>query len=98
MKLFVPLILIGALLLAACDQKTGSTTVTSNAATGEVTETQTGSGSAITKLEPGKWEVKTQVSDLKMANMPKGVSSTPPAQTNSICLTAEQAAKGLPNY
>ncbi len=94
MKLFVPLILIGALLLAACDQKTGSTTVTSNAATGEVTETQTGSGSAITKLEPGKWEVKTQVSDLKMANMPKGVSSTPPAQTNSICLTAEQAAKG----
>ncbi|GAA3255709.1 DUF3617 family protein [Sphingomonas yabuuchiae] len=37
--------------------------------------------------------MKTQVSDLKMANMPKGVSPTPPAQTNSICLTAEQAAK-----
>jgi hypothetical protein len=94
MKLFIPLMATAALTLAACDQKTGSTTVTSNAATGEVKETETGAGSAIAKLQPGKWEIKTQVSDLKMKDMPKGVSSTPPAQTNSICLTAEQAAKG----
>ncbi|MEG3091558.1 DUF3617 domain-containing protein [Sphingomonas sp. PB1R3] len=94
MKLFIPLMATAALTLAACDQKTGSTTVTSNAATGEVKQTETGAGSAVAKLQPGKWEVKTQVSDLKMKDMPKGVSSTPPAQTNNICLTAEQAAKG----
>ncbi|WP_294203434.1 DUF3617 domain-containing protein [uncultured Sphingomonas sp.] len=94
MKPFIPLMAVAALSLAACDQKTGSTTVTSNAATGEVKETETGAGSPVAKLQPGKWEIKTQVSDLKMENMPKGVSSTPPAATNTVCLTAEQAAKG----
>ena len=93
-KAFGPLILVGALSLAACDQKTGSTTVTTNAATGEVTESRSGEGSPAANLQPGKWEIRTQVSDLKMANMPKGVSANPPAQTNSVCVTAEQAAKG----
>jgi hypothetical protein len=93
-KLFVPLILIGALPLAACDQKTGSTTLTTNAATGEVKATSTGSGVEMPRLQPGKWELKTQVSELKMSNMPKGANPTPPAQTASLCITAEQAAKG----
>ena len=53
-----------------------------------------GTGGTAIDIRRATWEVKTQVSDLKMANMPKGVSPTPPAQTNSICLTAEQAAKG----
>lgn len=83
-----------ALALAACDRKTGSTTLTSNAATGEVTTTGSGSGTPPPKLEPEKWEVKMQASDLKMANMPKGIPANPPVRTSSVCLTREQAAKG----
>ncbi|PCG14102.1 MAG: DUF3617 domain-containing protein [Sphingomonas sp.] len=83
-----------ALSLAACDRKTGSTTVTTNAATGEVSATSSGTGAQPVKLEPGKWEIRTQVSDLKMKNMPKGVGANPPPATMSVCITPEQAAKG----
>ncbi len=95
MNKLIPLALVGALALGACgDQKTGSTTLTSNSATGEVTSTETGAGAETPKLQAGKWEVRTQVSDLKMANMPKGMPANPPAQTNTVCITPEQAAKG----
>jgi hypothetical protein len=94
-KKLIPLVALGALALSACgDQKTGSTTLTSNSATGEVVSSETGSGAETPKLEAGKWEVRTQVSDLKMANMPAGMPANPPAQTASVCITPEQAAKG----
>lgn len=95
MQKLIPLAALGALALSACgDQKTGSTTLTSNAATGEVVSSETGSGAETPKLDAGKWEVRTQVSDLKMANMPAGLPANPPAQTTSVCITPEQAAKG----
>lgn len=95
MKKLIPLAALGALALTACgDQKTGSTTLTSNSATGEVVSSETGAGAETPKLQPGKWEIRTQVSDLKMANMPAGMPANPPAQTNTICITPEQAAKG----
>ncbi|WP_156347652.1 MULTISPECIES: DUF3617 domain-containing protein [unclassified Sphingomonas] len=95
MKKLIPLMALGALALSACgDQKTGSTTLTSNSATGEIVSSETGSGAETPKLEAGKWEVRTQVSDLKMANMPAGMPANPPAQTASVCITPEQAAKG----
>ncbi|MFD1035286.1 DUF3617 domain-containing protein [Sphingomonas hankookensis] len=95
MNKLIPLTLVGALALGACgDRKTGSTTLTSNSATGEVTTSETGAGAETPQLQPGKWEVRTQVSDLKMANMPKGMPANPPAQTTSVCITPEQASKG----
>lgn len=95
MKKLIPFAALSALALSACgDQKTGSTTLTSNSATGEVVSSETGSGAQAPELQPGKWEVRTQVSDLKMANMPAGMPANPPAQTATVCITPEQAAKG----
>lgn len=87
------LIASAACALAACNQKTGSTTITTNSQTGEVTTTGTGGGAQSIKLQPGEWEVKVQVSDLKMAEI-AGAPSKPPAITSKTCITPEQASKG----
>lgn len=79
--------------LAGCDSKTGTTTITTNSQTGEVTTSGTGAGAQPLKLQPGEWEVKIQVSDLKMASMPNA-PATPAAITSKTCITPEQASKG----
>lgn len=79
--------------LAACQQKTGTTTITTNSQTGAVTTTGTGAGAQPLGLKPGQWEVKVQMSDLKMPSMPNAPSA-PPAITSRTCITPEQAAKG----
>lgn len=85
------LIATAACALAACNQKTGSTTITTNSQTGEVTTS--GSGAKSLNLQPGEWEVKVQVSDLKMASMPNAPAA-PAAITSKTCITPEQASKG----
>lgn len=79
--------------LAACQEKTGTTSITTNSQTGEVTSSSTGSGAAPVKLQPGKWEVKVKVSDLKMPSMPNAPSA-PPEVSTTTCITPEQAEKG----
>lgn len=87
------LLIAGACALAACQQKTGSTTITTNAQTGAVTTTGTGGGAQSLGLKPGQWEVKVQMSDLKMASMPDAPPA-PPAITRKTCITPEQASRG----
>jgi hypothetical protein len=53
------------------------------------------SGSGGTTMQAGKWEMTTEVIDVKMANMPAGVTipKTPPQKSTS-CMTADQAKIG----
>jgi len=85
-----------ALALAACGEKTSSTTITTNSATGTVTATGDAPPSAATLgLQPGKWETKIEVTDLKMSGMPAGMTVPKPApMTTTTCMTPEQASKG----
>jgi ABC-type Fe3+-hydroxamate transport system substrate-binding protein len=82
-----------ALALAACGQKSGSTTtITTNSATGTVTTTGDAPPSAASLgLQPGKWETKIEVTELKMSGMtvPK-----PAPVTTTTCMSPEQASKG----
>lgn len=84
---------VAVIALAGCNQKTGSTTITTNSQTGEVKTTGTGAGAQSLNLQPGEWEVKMQVSDMKMPSMPNAPAA-PPAMTTKTCITPEQAAKG----
>lgn len=92
-----PLILAtAALTLAACGQKTSSSTITTNSATGTVTTTGDAPPSAAALgLQPGKWETKVVVTDLKMSGMPAGMTVPKPEPvTTTTCMTPEQASKG----
>jgi len=93
-----PLILAATatLALAACGEKTSSTTITTNSATGTVTTTGAAPPSAAALgLQPGKWETKMEVTDLKMSGMPAGMTVPKPAPvTATTCMTPEQASKG----
>ncbi len=84
------------LALAGCGQKTSSTTITTNAATGTVTtKGDAPLSAAALGLQPGRWETKMVVLDRKMSGMPAGVT-LPKAEpiTVTTCMTPEQAAKG----
>lgn len=87
------LIAVAACALAGCQQKAGTTSITTNSQRGEVTTTNSGAGGQPLGLRPGQWEVKVAMSDLKMANMPKNAVAPPPV-TSTACITPEQAAKG----
>jgi hypothetical protein len=84
------------LALAACGEKTSSTTITTNSATGTMTSTGDAPPSAAALgLQPGKWETKIEVTDLKMSGMPAGMTIPKPApMTTTTCMTSEQASKG----
>lgn len=85
-------VILAALALAACGQKTGTTTITSNSETGTVTTTTSGNPptAASLGLQPGKWETTITVIDAK--GLGPDVKSGP--QKISTCITPEQAAKG----
>jgi hypothetical protein len=90
-----------ALALAACGEKSGSTTttITTNSATGTVTSTGDAPPSAATLgLQPGKWETRMEVVESKMSGMPAGMTlpKTDPT-TITTCMTPEQASKGPGN-
>lgn len=85
-----------ALALAACGEKTSSTTITTNSATGTVTTSGDAPPSAAALgLQPGKWETRMEVTDIKMSGMPAGMTVPKPApMTTTTCMTPEQASKG----
>ena len=76
-----------ALALAACGEKTSSTTITTNSATGTVTSTGDAPPSAAALgLQPGKWETKIEVTDLKMSGIRAGMTVPKPAPvTATFC-------------
>jgi hypothetical protein len=94
-KLFV--VVAATLTLAACNQPSGTTTITSNAETGTTTTTTTGNApsAAAMGIQPGKWQTTVDVVDSKTSGMPAGIPAPPkPAPTTiTACVTPEQAAR-----
>lgn len=87
---------VAALTLAACGQKTSTTTITTNSETGTVTTTGDAPPSAAALgLQPGRWETKMEVIDRKISGAPAGMNLPKPEPiTMTTCMTPEQAAKG----
>jgi hypothetical protein len=84
-----------ALALVACSQKSGTTTITSNAETGTTSATTIGNPptAASLGLQPGKWETTISITDLEM----HGVRRAGPqagGEKVTTCVTPEMAAKG----
>ncbi len=100
MKRTAPLILV--LALAACNQQTGSATITTNSQTGKVTTETTGNAptsAAALDIKPGKWETTITTLDLKTTGLPKGMPANmmppkPGPVKVTACVTAEDAKKG----
>lgn len=97
-----PLIVATATLaLAACGQKTSTTTTFStNSTTGTVTTSGDAPVTATSLgIQPGKWETTITTLDMtttgEPADMPKGmVPQKPGPRTIAACVTSEQASKG----
>ncbi|WP_066589708.1 DUF3617 domain-containing protein [Sphingomonas pruni] len=97
-----PLVLAATatLALAACGEKTSSTTITTNSATGTVTTTGDAPPTvASLRMQPGKWETTITTLETKTSGLPAGMPAgmTPPKpapQTITACVTPEQATKG----
>ena len=52
-----------------------------------------GGGGAAVAMQPGQWEIRTEVVRMEVPNMPQGMSPpTPPPTTVNTCLTPEQAS------
>ena len=78
---------IAALLLVSC----GGQDSTEPSAEGEKASPAGGGGGAAT-MQPGQWEITTEVVRMSAPNMPQGVNMpTPPPTTVRTCLTAQQA-------
>ena len=52
-------------------------------------------GGAGAAMQPGEWEITTEVTGLEAPNLPAGMSKSamPPPTTTRVCLTAEQVAQ-----
>jgi hypothetical protein len=89
-----------ALALAACGEKTSSTTITTNSETGTVTTTgDTPPTAASLNMQPGKWETTITTLETKTSGLPAGMPAgmTPPKpapQTITACVTPDIASKG----
>lgn len=84
---------VAVLLLASCggpgdnQQKAESGNAATPAASG------VGAAGAAVAMQPGQWEITTEVLRMEVPNMPKGVSApTPPPTTVRTCLTPQQAS------
>lgn len=76
---------IAVLLLAACGGQSGN----EQGAEGEAG----GAAGASVSLQPGQWEMTTEVVSMNIPNMPAGMTPPmPPPTTVRTCLTPEQAA------
>ncbi len=74
------------LALAACGSDGGSDSANGGSEAG-------GATSAGVNMEPGQWEMTSQILSMEVPGMPAGTQMpTPPATTISMCLTPEQAA------
>lgn len=89
-----------ALALAACGEKTSSTTITTNSETGTVTTTGDAPPTAASlNMQPGKWETTITTLETKTSGLPAGAPAgmTPPKpgpQTITACVTPDMASKG----
>jgi hypothetical protein len=97
---------IAVVLLAACSSGGGGGNVqqaeeNGSALNGSAATSGAGpaAGTATATLQPGQWELKTEVLRMNVPNMPAGVSPPmPPPSTVTYCLTAEQARQPNANF
>ena len=82
---------VAALLLVSCG---GGTDANQQKAEGgnAATPAASGAGAAVA-MQPGQWEITTEVLEMEVPNMPKGVNGpTPPPTVVRTCLTPQQAS------
>lgn len=81
-----------AALLASCGGQSGNQQA-APAGNEAAPAAATGAGAAAgaTALQPGLWEITTEVLRMEVPNMPQGISAAPPPTTVRSCLTPEQA-------
>jgi hypothetical protein len=100
MKMIRSIAAAAALLLASCGgqsanqqaDQSGNAAAPAAATTAAGTTRAAGAGGGGAALQPGQWEVTTQVVRMEVPNMPAGMTPpTPPATTVRTCLTPEQA-------
>ena len=83
-------------LLASCSGGGGS--ANDQAAKSEKAAAAGGAGGGIA-LQPGQWELRTEVVRMNVPNMPQGMSPpAPPPTTVTYCLTPEQARQPNANF
>ena len=81
---------VTVLLLASCGGPSGNE---QNAEGGNAATPAPSGAVAAVAMQPGQWEITTEVLRMEVPNMPKGVSSpTPPPTTVRTCLTPQQAS------
>ena len=79
---------ITALLLASCGGESGE-----DQAAEKGKAAAAGGGGGGVSMQPGQWEIRTEVVRMEIPNMPQGMSGPmPPATTVSTCLTPQQAS------
>jgi hypothetical protein len=85
------IIAISAILLAACGSEAGNEQAAANKAA-PASSGGGGMAAGAMTMQPGQWEIRTEVGRMEVPNMPAGMSPpTPPPTTVNTCLTPEQA-------
>ncbi len=92
----VSIIAIATILLAACGSDAGNEQAAGNAAAPTNADGGSGGGGGMAAgavtMQPGQWEIRTEIGRMEVPNMPAGMSPpTPPPTTVNTCLTPEQA-------
>jgi hypothetical protein len=83
-------IAIAAVLVASCGGPSGNRQAAEDG--NAATPAGGGGTTAAVAMQPGQWEIVTEVVRMDVPNMPKGVSApTPPPTTVRTCLTPQQA-------
>ena len=91
------IVAIATVLLASCSGGGGS--ANQQAATGNAATPGGGGGGSGLSLQPGQWELRTEVVRMNVPNMPAGMSPPmPPPTTVRYCLTAAQASQPNANF
>lgn len=81
---------VAVLLLASCGGPSGNR---QKAEAGNAATPAPSGAVAAVAMQPGQWEITTEVLRMEVPNMPKGVSApTPPPTTVRTCLTPQQAS------
>lgn len=85
--------IVGLSILAGCSGQ-GENTAGNNAATAVASNAQaTAAAPRILALQPGQWEVTTEILSMEMTGMPGTPMPRPGPVTTSQCITPEQANK-----
>lgn len=95
----MPTAAIAALLVAACGSQDGN----SNAAAGKAGAGASAAGQGARSLQPGQWEMTTQMTSVEIPGAPPEVQTQMRAQqgrtqTDRTCITPEQASNPLRQF